>query len=57
MGKGQLTDNEKAQIIEGRDHGVTIQELSTKFDRLLSVVCVAMPVRPHYYIRRLCSIA
>ena len=39
MGKEQLTDNEKAQIIEGRDHGVTIQEFSTKFDKLLSVVC------------------
>ena len=53
MGKEQLTDNEKAQIIEGRDHGVTIQEFSTKFDKLLSVVCVAMPVRPRYLHRRL----
>ena len=50
MGKGQLTYTEKAQIIEGRDQGLTIQELSTNFGRLLNVVSVAMPVRPPYFI-------
>ena len=47
MGKVQLIETEKAQIIEGRDRGLTIQELSTKFGRLLTVVGVATPVRLH----------
>ena len=45
MGKGQLTDTEKAKIIEGTDKGLTIQELSTKFGRLLTAVGAAMPAR------------
>ena len=39
MGKGQLLDIEMAKIIEGKEHGLTIQELSTKFDRSLSTFC------------------
>ena len=42
MGKVQLTDTEKAKIIKGRDQGLTIQELSTKFGRTLSTVSVLL---------------